>query len=74
MKLIFYIYIYIYIYRHTHTRYNLGITRLNASENKICLNALNNIKKRGAKQERNLQTFFFFSLTWVSGPACAHLD
>jgi hypothetical protein len=19
-------------------------------------------------------TFFFFSLTWVSGPACAHLD
>jgi hypothetical protein len=52
MKLIF--------YRHTHTRYYLGITRLNASENKICLNALNNIKKRGAKQERNLQTFFFF--------------
>jgi len=31
-------------------------------------------KKIGIGPKWNRLIFFFFSLTWVSGPACAHLD
>jgi hypothetical protein len=30
------------------------------------------MQKRNGKKDA--KGFFFFSLTWVSGPACAHLD